>query len=95
MPNITFLRTTLDILFNNSMVRAIANFVAFRRNYKAQNYDFVNFCNNNEYLEPNTLKFLKNVPFNNIIKGESETKSYTNRFLFTNANIITGTNKKC
>ena len=52
MQKRTFIRTMLDILFDNAIVKAIAA--------------FVNFCNEQRYFNHNELKFLKNMPINKV-----------------------------
>ena len=52
MQKRTFIRTMLDILFDNAIVKAIAA--------------FVNFCNEQRYYNRRELKFLKKMPINNI-----------------------------
>ncbi len=78
MNNRTFLRTMLDLFLNNAIIKLIASFCSWR-NYHVQKYDFVNFCNNNDYLTQNGLKFFENVPLN-----KEESQRYNNRFIFSN-----------
>ncbi len=72
----TFFRIMLDIFFNNAIMKTIASFLSWK-NYNVQKYDFINFCNNNDYFDTKELKFLNNVP---LYKEESH--RYDNRFLF-------------
>ena len=57
MQNRTFIRTMLDILFNNVIVKSITS--------------FVNFCNEQRYYNYHELKFLKKMPINNIVKEDN------------------------
>ena len=52
MQKRTFIRTMLDIFFNNAIAKAITS--------------FVNFCNEQRYYNHHELKFLKKMPINNI-----------------------------
>ncbi len=52
MQKRTFIRTMLDIFFDNAIVKAISS--------------FVNFCNEQRYFNHHELKFLKKMPINNI-----------------------------
>jgi hypothetical protein len=54
MQNRTFIRTMLDILFDNVVAKSIAS--------------FVNFCNEQRYYNHHELKFLKKMPITNIGK---------------------------
>ena len=58
----------LDIFFKNTLVKTIVS--------------FVNFCNEQRYYSRHELKFLKNVPINNIEQKTS------NRFLFAANKVI-------
>lgn len=51
MQKRTFIRTMMDIFFDNAMVKSIAS--------------VVNFCNEQRYYGSRELKFLKNMPINN------------------------------
>ena len=50
MQNRTFIRTTLDIFFDNAIVKTIAS--------------LVNFCKEQRLYSRHELKFLKNMPIN-------------------------------
>ena len=63
MQKRTFIRTMLDIFFDNAMVKSVAS--------------LVNFCNEQRYYNHHELKFLKNMPINNI-----EQKQFTSRYVF-------------
>lgn len=52
MQKRTFIRTMLDIFFNNALVKTIVS--------------VVNFCNEQRYYNNHELKFLKNMPINKI-----------------------------
>ena len=52
MQNRTFLRTMLDLLFDNAFIKAIVS--------------YVKFCNEQRYYNNRELKFLKNMPISNI-----------------------------
>ena len=52
MQNRTFLRTMLDIFFNNAFFKSIIS--------------FVKFCNEQQYYNNRELKFLKNMPIDKI-----------------------------
>ena len=50
MQKRTFIRTMLDIVFDNAMAKAVAS--------------LVNFCKEQQYYGIHELKFLKNLPIN-------------------------------
>ena len=52
MQKRTFIRTMLDIFFDNALVKSAAA--------------FVNFCNEQRYYNRHELKFLKNMPINKV-----------------------------
>ena len=52
MQNRTFIRTMLDILLDNAIVKSIAS--------------FVNFCNEQRYYNQHELKFLRKMPINKV-----------------------------
>ncbi len=52
MEKRTFIRTLLDILFDNVLVKTITS--------------IVKFCNEQAYFNQNKLKFSKNMPIDNI-----------------------------
>ena len=56
MQKRTFLRTMLDILFNNTFTKSVKY--------------FVNFCYEQRLYAGHGLKFLKNMPINSIIEEE-------------------------
>ena len=56
MQNRTFIRTMLDILFDNVVAKSIAS--------------FVNFCNEQRYYNQHSLKFFKKMPINSIVKND-------------------------
>jgi len=72
MQNITFLRTSLDKLFNNAIVRTIAS--------------VVNFCKEQSGLYNNELKFSQKLPLNNIVKQKHICYNNSSRYLFTTQN---------
>jgi hypothetical protein len=61
MQGRTFLRTMLDIFFNNVIVRTITS--------------FVNFCKEQRYYHKKELKFLKKMPLNNNMSHEEIQKT--------------------
>ena len=72
MQNITFLRTSLDKLFNNAFVKTIAS--------------LVNFCKEQGHFGKKELKFSQNLPLNNIVKQKTLISNYNTRYVFTNLN---------
>lgn len=52
MQKRTFIRTMLDIVFNNAMVKTVAS--------------LVNFCKEQMYYNKGELKFLKNMPIDKV-----------------------------
>ena len=61
----TFLRIMFSKMFiNNAFCKALIN--------------FVNFCNEQRYYNRKELKFLENLPLNNVKNG------YSKKFIFTN-----------
>lgn len=64
MQNRTFLRTMLDLFFDNAFIKAIQA--------------CVKFCNEQQYYHREKLKFLKNVPLDNIDKNPF----YRDKFIF-------------
>ncbi len=67
MQKRTFIRTMLDIFFDNAMVKSIAS--------------IVNFCKEQRYYGSRELKFLKNMPIDNI------SHKNPNRYLFRNGKL--------
>ena len=63
MQNRTFIRTMLDIIFDNAIVKSIAS--------------LVNFCNEQRYYNQHDLKFLKNMPINKIEQKTSNRFLFT------------------
>ena len=57
MQKRTFVRTMLDIILSNAIVRTIAS--------------FVNFCNEQQYYNRKELKFLKKMPINKMAEHEN------------------------
>ena len=64
MQGRTFFRIMLDILLNNAVFKTILS--------------IVNFCNEIRYYNRKSLKFLKKMPLNNIVKDNYD----KNRFVF-------------
>ena len=56
MQNRTFIRTMLDILLDNAIVKTIVS--------------CVNYCNEQRYYNHHELKFLKKMPINNTGKED-------------------------
>jgi len=52
MQKRTFIRTMLDIIFDNAIAKTVAS--------------LVNFCKEQQYYNRHELKFFKNVPINKI-----------------------------
>ena len=66
MQGRTFLRIMFNNLFvNNALCRALVS--------------FVNFCNEQRYYNRKELKFLENLPLNNV-----KNNGYSKKFIFTN-----------
>ncbi len=62
----TFLRIMFSKMFiNNAFCKALIN--------------FVNFCNEQRYYNRKELKFLENLPLNNV-----KNNGYSKKFIFTN-----------
>lgn len=62
MQKRTFIRTMLDIFFENAIAKALVS--------------FVNFCNEQRYYNHRELKFLKNMPINRIVKEDNYKKDF-------------------
>lgn len=62
MQKRTFIRTMLDIFFDNAIAKALAS--------------FVNFCNEQRYYNHRELKFLQNMPINRIDKKDNYKKDF-------------------
>jgi len=62
MQKRTFIRTMMDIFFDNAIVKTIAS--------------FVNFCNEQRYYNHHELKFLKNMPINKLMKENDYKKDF-------------------
>ena len=60
MQNRTIIRTSLDKLFDNTLVDKIS--------------DFVNFCNDQSYFYKKKLKFLQKMPINKLENSSLEDK---------------------
>ena len=60
MQKRTFIRTMLDLLFDNALTRTIAL--------------FVNFCNEQRYYNRHELKFLKNMPINKLEEKQIDSR---------------------
>ena len=69
MQNITFLRTSIDKLLNNAIVRTIVS--------------MVNFCKEQSDFYHKELKFYQNMPLNSIVKQKSENYFTPQRYVFT------------